>query len=118
MSDYKISIILDGPFTVGEVPFWEGKTQSLLFVYASLEKGIHILHIQHKEKYTDGTTILGKTERLTLVSTITKLPESGDLCGNITEFGVAEGNPPPPQTKRYFHIDLQTKVVLFLYPTV
>ncbi len=29
---------------------------------------------------------------------ITKLPESGVLCGNITEFGV-EGGPPPPQTK-------------------
>ncbi len=37
---------------------------------------------------------------------ITKLPESGDLCGNITEFGVVEdhlrpmgsGDPPPPQT--------------------
>ncbi len=27
-----------------------------------------------------------------------KQPESGDLCGNITEFGVAEGDPsaPPP----------------------
>ncbi len=30
---------------------------------------------------------------------ITKLPDSGDLCGNITEFGVAEGDPPPPQMK-------------------
>ncbi len=38
---------------------------------------------------------------------ITKLPESGVLCGNITEFGVVtdhlspqgEGDPPPPQTK-------------------
>ncbi len=38
---------------------------------------------------------------------ITKLPESGVLCGNITEFGVAEDHlsqqgeedPPPPQTK-------------------
>ncbi len=27
---------------------------------------------------------------------ITKLPESGDLCGNITEFGVAEGSLEPP----------------------
>ncbi len=26
---------------------------------------------------------------------LTKLPESGDLCGNITEFGVAEGSPEP-----------------------
>ncbi len=26
---------------------------------------------------------------------ITKLPESGGLCGNITEFGVAEGSPEP-----------------------
>ncbi len=24
-----------------------------------------------------------------------KLPESGDLCANITEFGVAEGSPEP-----------------------
>ncbi len=24
-----------------------------------------------------------------------KQPESGDLCGNITEFGVAEGSPEP-----------------------
>ncbi len=36
---------------------------------------------------------------------ITKLPECGDLCGNITEFGMAEEfyfdthGPPPPQTK-------------------
>ncbi len=32
---------------------------------------------------------------------ITKLPESGVLCGNITEFGVVEDSwdPPPPQTK-------------------
>ncbi len=28
-----------------------------------------------------------------------KQPESGDLCGNITEFGVAEGDLSPPQTK-------------------
>ncbi len=27
--------------------------------------------------------------------TITKLPESGDLCGNIMEFWVAEGSPEP-----------------------
>ncbi len=26
---------------------------------------------------------------------VTKLPESGDLCGNITEFGVVEGSPEP-----------------------
>ncbi len=38
-------------------------------------------------------------ERYQLGDTITKLPESGDLCGNITEFGVAEGDPLPPQTK-------------------
>ncbi len=38
---------------------------------------------------------------------ITKVPESGDLCGNITEFGVreehlspqGEGDLPPPQMK-------------------
>ncbi len=38
---------------------------------------------------------------------ITKLPESSDLCGNITEFRVGkdhlirqgEGDPAPPQTK-------------------
>ncbi len=30
-----------------------------------------------------------------LVCTITKQPESGDLCGNITEFEVAEGSPDP-----------------------
>ncbi len=28
-----------------------------------------------------------------LKNNITKLPESGDLCGNITEFGVTEGSP-------------------------
>ncbi len=27
---------------------------------------------------------------------ITKLPKSGDLCGNITEFGVVEGSHAPP----------------------
>ncbi len=48
---------------------------------------------------------------------MTKLPESGDLCGNITEFGVAEGDPPSPQMKLYCHTDIQTKIVLFLYPT-
>ncbi len=55
-----------------------------------------------------------------------KQPESGDLCGNITEFGVAEehlsqqgeGDLPSPQTKRYCHTVHQTKFVLFLYPTV
>ncbi len=55
-----------------------------------------------------------------------KQPESGDLCGNITEFGGggritwasrAKVLLPPPQTKCYCHTDLQTKVVLFLYPT-
>ncbi len=30
---------------------------------------------------------------------ITKLPESGDLCGNITELGVAEGSPEPHRAK-------------------
>ncbi len=49
---------------------------------------------------------------------ITKLPEAGDLCGNIIEFGVVEGDPSPPQMNWYCHTDLQTKVVLFLYPTV
>ncbi len=44
---------------------------------------------------------------------ITKLPESSDLCGNITEFGVAEGHTLPCQTKWYCHTDLQIKVVLF-----
>ncbi len=37
--------------------------------------------------------------QLTRHNNITKLPESGDLCGNITELGVAEGDPPPPQMK-------------------
>ncbi len=32
-----------------------------------------------------------------LVCIITKLPDSGDLCGNITEFGVVEDDPPPPK---------------------
>ncbi len=53
-------------------------------------------------------------------------PESGDLCGNITEFGVAEehlkpqgeGDLPPPQTQSYCHTVHQMTVVLFLYPTV
>ncbi len=54
--------------------------------------------------------------------TITKLLESGVLYGNITEFGVeedhlslqGEGDPPPPQTKRYCNTAYQTKVVLCL----
>ncbi len=29
------------------------------------------------------------------VNIITKLPESADLCGNITEFGVVEESPEP-----------------------
>ncbi len=44
--------------------------------------------------------------KLIMAYTITKLPESGVLCGNITVFGVedhltpqGEGGPPPPQTK-------------------
>ncbi len=49
---------------------------------------------------------------------ITKLPECGDLCGNITEFGVSESDPPRSRTMWYCHTDLQMKVVLFLYPTV
>ncbi len=28
-----------------------------------------------------------------MINIITKLPESGDLCGNNTEFGVEEGDP-------------------------
>ncbi len=32
---------------------------------------------------------------LTYVHIKAKLPESGDLCGNIIEFGVAEGSPEP-----------------------
>ncbi len=51
-------------------------------------------------------------------NSITKLPESGDLCSNITEFGVLEGDPPPPQTKWYCHTDLQKNIILFLYLTV
>ncbi len=46
-----------------------------------------------------------------VLNTITKLPESGVLCDNITEFGVAEDHLspqgechlPPPQTKWYCH---------------
>ncbi len=49
------------------------------------------------------------------IDIITKLPESGDLCGNITEFGVAEGDPSPPQTKWYYHRDRQTNVVLYCF---
>ncbi len=30
-----------------------------------------------------------------LVYNKAKQPSSGDLCGNITEFGVAEGSPEP-----------------------
>ncbi len=37
---------------------------------------------------------------------ITKLPESGDLCGNITEFGVAEGDSLPLQMKWYCNTNL------------
>ncbi len=36
---------------------------------------------------------------LLFVADITKLPESGDLCANITEFGVVEGDPPPSSKK-------------------
>ncbi len=32
-----------------------------------------------------------------------KQPESGDLCGNITKFGVAEGSPEPAGWKWSFH---------------
>ncbi len=49
---------------------------------------------------------------------ITKLPQSGDLYGNITEFGVVEehlspqgeSDLPPPQTKWYCNTVHQTKV--------
>ncbi len=30
-----------------------------------------------------------------LAGSITKLPECGDLCGNMSEFGVVEGSPEP-----------------------
>ncbi len=33
-------------------------------------------------------------------------------CGYITEFGLAEGDPPPPQEKTYCQTDLQTKFFL------
>ncbi len=53
--------------------------------------------------------------------TITKLPESGDLYGNITSFGVAEGSRARrtkvihrhPKGSNITYTDLQTKVVLF-----
>ncbi len=41
-----------------------------------------------------------KWERITnnaYTDAVTTLPESGDLYDNITEVGVAEGDPPPPQ---------------------
>ncbi len=40
------------------------------------------------------STCFGWESGFVLEIIITKLPESGDLCGNITEFGVAEGDPP------------------------
>ena len=57
-----------------------------------------------------------------MCDTITKLPECGVMCGNITEFRVAEdhlslqgeGDPPPPQTKWYCHTAHHTQVVLCL----
>ncbi len=50
----------------------------------------------------------------------TKQSSSGILYGNITLFGVAadqlhpadSGDPLPPQTEWYYHIDHQTQVVL------
>ncbi len=50
---------------------------------------------------------------VTCIGAITKLPQSGVLCDNITEFGVAE-DLLPPQTKWYCHTAHQTKVVLSL----
>ncbi len=55
------------------------------------------------------------------VGIITKLPESGVSCGNTTDFGVAENqlspqdtdDPPPPQTKWYWHTAYQMQVCLF-----
>ncbi len=36
------------------------------------------------------------------VNVITKLPESDDLCGNVTEFGVEEGLPYRSPDEGYF----------------
>ncbi len=44
-------------------------------------------------------SFLACTPHTIQICIITKLPESGDLYGNITEFEVAEGDPPPPQMK-------------------
>ncbi len=55
----------------------------------------------------------------TCIIIITKLRESGALCGNITEFldglgSPGKGDPPPPQTRWYCHTAYQMKVVLCL----
>ncbi len=60
-----------------------------------------------------------------IFNNITKPPDYGELCQEITEFVVvedhlsqqAEGDLPPPQTKYSPHTAHQTKVVLFLYLT-
>ncbi len=46
---------------------------------------------------------------------IIKPPESGELCEEITEFAVVEGDRLPPQTKWSPHTAHQMKVVVFLY---
>ncbi len=57
---------------------------------------------------------------------VTKLPESGVLCGNIIEFGVGEDHlswqdeddQSTPLIKRFCNSACQTRVILFLYPAV
>ncbi len=45
-----------------------------------------------------------------MCDTITKLPDSGDLYGNITEFWVVEGSPEP--TRRRWSTATPNKVIL------
>ncbi len=57
-----------------------------------------MLHVTNKRKITPATyTISGQQLKQVgsprYLGIITKLPESGDVCGHITEFGVAEGSP-------------------------
>ncbi len=41
-----------------------------------------------------------------------KQPESGDLCGNIIEFGVAEGSPEPTGRRWSFHHPKQSDIAI------
>ncbi len=83
------------------------------FLYSgTINHGMKLFKFQFESefrKHAFSQKIIHDRKSLTenILTPITKLPESGDLCGNITEFGVAEkylsrqgeGNFPPHQSK-------------------